>query len=122
LRAAHSLLLRLEPRPARNWSGVTADFVRPDVIIRKERGGRWVAALNPAIVPRVRINAVYEALLSQSRASPEMHSQLQQAQGVVKSVHQRFVTIQKVAQAVVDQQTAYFEKGVSAMRPMVLRD
>ena len=121
LRAAHTLLLRLEPRPARNWSGVTADYVTPDVVIRKEKG-RWIAALNPAIIPRVRINAVYEALLVQSSASPEMQAQLQLAQGLVKSVNQRFITIQRVAQAIVDQQSAYFEKGVSAMRPMVLRD
>jgi RNA polymerase sigma-54 factor len=121
VRAAHTLLLRLEPRPARNWSGVTADYVTPDVIVRKEKG-RWVAALNPAIVPKVRINAVYEELLQQSSASAEMQAQLQLAQGLVKSVNQRFITIQKVAQAIVDQQTAYFEKGVSAMRPMVLRD
>ena len=121
VRAAHALLLRLEPRPGRNWSGGTADYVTPDVVIRKS-GGRWLAILNPAVVPRVRINAVYEALLTQSQASPQLQAQLQQAQGVVKSVNQRFVTILRVAQAIVDEQTAYFEKGVEAMRPMVLRD
>jgi len=121
LRAAHALLLRLEPRPGRNWAGAAADYITPDVIMRKSRN-RWVAVLNPAVVPRVRINAVYEALLAQSQSSPEMQAQLQQAQGLVKSVNQRFVTIQRVAQAIVDQQTAYLEKGVAAMRPMVLRD
>lgn len=121
LRAAHALLLRLEPRPARNWAGETADYVTPDVIMRKSRQG-WVADLNPAVVPRVRINAVYEELLAQTQVPPELQAQLQQAQGLVKSVNQRFVTILKVAQAIVDQQTEYFEKGVAALRPMVLRD
>ena len=121
LRAAHALLLRLEPRPGRNWAAETADYVTPDVVIRKT-GRRWLAILNPAVVPRVRINAVYEELLTHSQASPELQAQLQQAQGVVKSVNQRFVTILRVAQAIVDEQTAYFEKGVQAMRPMVLRD
>lgn len=121
LRAAHSLLLKLEPRPARNWAGAPADYVTPDVVVRKSRG-RWTAILNPAVVPKLRINAVYESLLSERQTSPELHAQLQQAQGVVKSVNQRFVTILKVAQAIVDQQTGYFEKGAAAMRPMVLRD
>ncbi len=121
VRAAHAMLLRLEPRPGRNWAGETADYVTPDVVIRKS-GRRWLAILNPAVVPRVRINAVYEELLTHSQASPELQTQLQQAQGVVKSVNQRFVTILRVAQAIVDEQTAYFEKGVQAMRPMVLRD
>src|SRR5690606_30597056 len=121
LRAAHGLLLRLEPRPARNWAGEAADYVTPDVVVRKS-GGRWVAILNPAVVPKVRINAVYEELLAQSQVSPEMQAQLQQAQGLVKSVNQRFVTILKVAQAIVDEQTAYLDQGVQALRPMVLRD
>jgi len=121
LRAAHALLLQLEPRPARNWAGTPADYVTPDVVVRKQRG-RWTAMLNPAVVPKVRINAVYEELLAQTTVSPELQAQLQQAQGLVKSVNQRFVTILKVAQAIVDQQTAYFEKGVAGMRPMVLRD
>lgn len=121
VRAAHALLLRLEPRPARNWAGEAADYVTPDVVVRKS-GGRWVAILNPAVVPRVRINAVYEELLAQSAVSAELQAQLQQAQGLVKSVNQRFVTILRVAQAVVDEQTAYLEQGVQALRPMVLRD
>jgi len=121
LRAAHALLLRTEPRPARNWAGAPADYVTPDVVVRKS-GGRWAAFLNPAVVPRVRINAVYESLMAQAQPSPEMQAQLQQAQGLVKSVNQRFVTLLRVAQAIVDQQTGYFEQGVAAMRPMVLRD
>ena len=121
LRSAHGLLLRLEPRPARNWAGNPADYVTPDVVVRKA-GGRWAAHLNPAVVPRVRINAVYESLMAQVQASPELQAQLQQAQGLVKSVNQRFVTLIRVAQAIVDQQTGYFEQGAAAMRPMVLRD
>lgn len=121
LRAAHALLLRLAPRPGRNWAGATADYVTPDVIVRKSRG-RWTAVLNPAVVPRVRINAVYESLMAQTQVSPELQAQLQQAQGFVKSVNQRFVTILRVAQAIVDQQTGYLEKGLAAMRPLVLRD
>lgn len=121
LRSAHALLLGLEPRPARNWAGEPADYVTPDVVVRKS-GGRWVAHLNPAVVPKVRINAVYESLLAQSQPAPQLQAQLQQAQGLVKSVNQRFVTLIRVAQAIVDQQTGYFEQGAAAMRPMVLRD
>src|SRR5690554_4173494 len=86
--AAHALLLRLEPRPGRNWAVDTADYVTPDVVIRKS-GRRWRAILNPAVVPRVRINAVYEELLAQTQVSAALQAQLQQAQGVVKSVNQR---------------------------------
>lgn len=121
LRAAHGLLLRLEPRPGRHWATKLADYITPDVLIRKSRN-RWVASVNPAVMPRLRVNPVYQELLDESPPAPAMHSQLQQAQGLIKSVNQRFVTILRVAQTVVDKQHDYFERGVGAMRPLVLRD
>ncbi len=121
LRAAHALLLKLEPRPARNWASSTADYVTPDVLIRKVKN-RWQASLNPAVVPKLRINSVYESLLAQAPAAPAMQGQLQQAQGLIKSTNQRFVTIMRVTQAIVDRQQDYFEHGVRAMRPLLLRD
>lgn len=51
-----------------------------------------------------------------------MHEQLQQARGLIKNVHQRFETILRVAQAIVDRQQAFFEQGAHAMRPLLLRD
>ncbi len=121
LRAANTLLLQLEPRPARNWATSLADYVTPDVIVRKVKH-RWQASLNPAVVPKLRINSVYESLLDQAAAAPAMQNQLQQAQGLIKSMNQRFVTILRVTQAIVDRQQEYFEKGLSAMRPLLLRD
>ncbi|MGP1615518.1 MAG: RNA polymerase factor sigma-54, partial [Pollutimonas bauzanensis] len=121
LRAAHALLLQMEPRPARNWATSTADYVTPDVLVRKVKG-RWRASLNPAVVPKLRINSVYESLLDRAPAAPAMQGQLQQAQGLIKSMNQRFVTILRVTQAIVDRQQEFFEQGVGAMRPLLLRD
>jgi len=121
LRAAHGLLLTLEPRPARNWAAATADYVTPDVVVRKS-GKRWRASINPAVMPRLRVNAIYESLLDTAPASAAMQAQLQQAHGLIKSMNQRFVTILRVAQAIVDRQTGFFEQGVGAMGPLLLRD
>ncbi|KAA0891169.1 RNA polymerase factor sigma-54 [Pusillimonas sp. ANT_WB101] len=121
LRAAHALLLQLEPRPARNWSTSTADYVMPEVLVRRQ-GNRWQAAINPAVMPRLRVDQSYEHLLTGARASPELYAQLQQAHGLIKSVNQRFVTILRVAQVIVDRQQAFFEQGPEAMRPLILRD
>lgn len=121
LHAAHALLLSLEPRPARNWSMDTADYVNPEVVVRKV-GRHWRASINPLVLPRVRVNPVYENLLDKAPGSEAMQAQLQQAHGLIKSVHQRFVTIARVAQAIVDRQAAFFEQGVGALKPLVLRD
>lgn len=121
LRAAHALLLQLEPKPARDWASSTADYITPDVLVRKV-GKRWVARINPTIMPRLRINSMYEDLLGKALAAPAMQDQLQQAHGLLKSVSQRFVTVLRVAQAIVDKQQEFFEHGVGGMRPLLLRD
>jgi len=121
LQAAHALLLSLEPRPARNWAGSPADYIIPDVLVRSV-GKRWRASINPAVMPRLRVNVIYETLLDKAPESAAMQAQLQQAHGLIKSMHQRFVTILRVAQAIVDRQQGFFEEGVQAMKPLVLRD
>ncbi|MGB3289578.1 MAG: RNA polymerase factor sigma-54 [Burkholderiaceae bacterium] len=121
LRAAHAVLLQLEPKPARDWATSTADYITPDVLVGKV-GKRWVARINPAVMPRLRINTVYEDLLDKAPEARAMQGQLQQAHGLIKSVSQRFVTVLRVAQAIVDRQQGYFEEGASGMRPLLLRD
>lgn len=121
LKAAHALILSLEPRPAREWATNVASYVVPDVLVRKV-GYRWRAVLNMATVPRVRVHALYSELLAKSDDSGDLRGQLQQAQGLVKGLNHRYDTILRVSQAIVDHQQDYFEHGMKAMRPLVLRD
>lgn len=122
LRAAHTLLMQLEPKPGRSWATSTADYITPDVLIRKVKN-QWHVSVNPMIMPRLRVNSMYESMLTQLPAVPAaMQTQLQQAQGILKSVNQRFVTILRVSEAIVARQKEFFEHGVVAMRPLLLRD
>lgn len=121
LQAAHTLLLRLNPRPAGQWTAVAADYVIPEILVRKV-GGKWLASVNPSVLPRLRVNTAYESLLANLPAAPAMQGQLQQAHGLIRNVHQRFLTLARVAQAIVDRQSAFFEQGAMAMRPLLLRD
>lgn len=121
LRGAHALLRALEPRPGRAWARNVADYVTPEVLVSRA-GGRWAARLNPATLPRLRIDSQYERLLAQSGERGPLHEQLQQAHGLLRSVNQRFETVLRVAQAIVERQQEFFERGMQAMRPLVLRD
>jgi RNA polymerase sigma-54 factor len=51
-----------------------------------------------------------------------MAGQLQEAKWLIKNVQQRFDTIQRVSQAIVDRQRAFFDHGEVAMRPLTLRE
>ncbi|HXF66575.1 MAG TPA: RNA polymerase factor sigma-54 [Burkholderiales bacterium] len=123
LRAAQKLITGLNPRPGRDFSTEETRYVVPDVLVRKHKG-LWTAALNPEAVPKLRVNRLYADILSRNRhaCSQQLASQLQEAKWLIKNVQQRFETILRVAQAIVDRQSNFFEHGEIAMRPLVLRE
>lgn len=122
LRAAQRLIKSLNPHPGSSFAAIETRYVTPDVIVRKSKGA-WRASLNPAAVPRLRINRLYAELAAGSRGSGSaLTSQLQEAKWLIKNVQQRFDTILRVSQAIVDRQRHFFEHGEVAMRPLVLRE
>jgi RNA polymerase sigma-54 factor len=120
LRAAQRLILSLNPRPGAAFAAVETRYVIPDVIVRKARNV-WRASLNPDALPKLRVNRLYAELAGGSRGKA-LASQLQEARWLIKNVQQRFETILRVSQAIVDRQRHFFEHGEVAMRPLVLRE
>ncbi|MGL1833927.1 RNA polymerase factor sigma-54 [Rhodocyclaceae bacterium SMB388] len=122
LRAAHALICSLDPHPGAQYSTQATRYVVPDVVVRKLRG-QWVVNLNADAMPRLRVNALYASILQQHRGSGgALTGQLQEARWLIKNVQQRFDTILRVSQAIVDQQRQFFEYGDVAMRPLTLRE
>jgi RNA polymerase sigma-54 factor len=121
LRAAQRLILALNPRPGAAFAKVEARYVIPDVIVKKSRNV-WRASLNPEAMPRLRINRLYAELAAAARSGNALSSQLQEARWLIKNVQQRFDTILRVSQAIVDRQRHFLEHGEVAMRPLVLRE
>ena len=120
LREAHELIRSLNPRPGASFAAVDTRYITPDVVVRKIRS-QWVASINPDAYPKLRINRLYAEILSRQRGSG-LSGQLQEARWLIKNVQQRFDTIQRVTQAIVDRQRQFFEHGEVAMRPLVLRE
>ncbi|MGV8934068.1 MAG: RNA polymerase factor sigma-54 [Gallionellaceae bacterium] len=123
LRAAQELIVHLQPRPGAAFEQMASDYVVPDVQVERV-GNAWRARLNPEAMPRLRINQMY-ANIMQSRGdsgAQEMSGQLMEARWYIKNLQQRFDTILRVSQAIVDRQHQFFQHGKIAMRPLVLRE
>jgi len=123
LRGVQQLITRLNPRPGANFSNDEARYIIPDVVVRKVKG-MWRASLNPDAMPKLRINRMYADILHRNRDASlqQLAGQLQEAKWLIKNVQQRFDTILRVSQAIVDRQRHFFEHGEVAMRPLVLRE
>jgi RNA polymerase sigma-54 factor len=118
-----ALVTSLNPRPGATFARTESSFIVPDVVVKKVRG-KWKAALNESAMPKLRVNRIYADILTRNRdvSNSQLTAQLQEAKWLIRNVRQRFETILRVAQAIVERQHRFFEHGDVAMRPMVLRE
>ena len=123
LRAAQHLITGLNPKPGAEFSQTVADYAVPDVIVDKYRN-KWRARLNSEAMPKLRVNQIYANILQQrgDKNTSQLATQWQEAKWLIKNLQQRFDTILRVAQAIVDRQTSFLEHGEIGMRPLVLRE
>lgn len=121
LREAQTVIRQCNPHPGAIFASDAADYVVPDVIVKRGKNG-WQVMLNHDVMPRLRVNALYANILKQNKGEGSLNSQLQEAKWLIKNMRQRFDTILRVAQAIVDRQRNFFSHGAVAMRPLVLRE
>jgi RNA polymerase sigma-54 factor len=93
----------------------------PDVFVRRTEQG-WSVEINPASVPRLRVNQGYASLVARSADYATLRAQLQEARWLIRSLEIRNDTLLKVARTIVRRQAAFLERGEEAMQPMILRD
>ena len=124
LKNAQGLIKLQNPRPGADFSQFSPDhFIQHEVVVKKVKG-IWVATLNDGVMPKLRINQMYADILKRNRenSGQYLQSQMQEARWMIKNIQQRFSTILRVSQAIVDRQRNFFEHGEIAMRPLVLRE
>lgn len=124
LKGAQALIKQQNPRPGSNFAQLDRDhFIQHEVVIKKVKG-IWIATLNDGVMPKLRINQLYADILKRNRenSSQYLQTQMQEAKWMIKNIQQRFSTILRVSQAIVDRQRNFFEHGEIAMRPLVLRE
>src|SRR5215831_12625663 len=118
-------LKALNPKPGLAFDTSGVEPVIPDVMVRQQAGA-WAIELNSETLPRVLVNNRYYAEVSgAARTKAErdyLSERYQQANWLVKALHQRATTILKVATEIVRQQEGFFRRGVQHLRPLVLRD
>jgi len=116
----------LDPKPALRFDRHMNDTVIPDVIMSARPDGGWRVELNSDTLPRVLVNRKYIADVTKTTASKAdkafLAEKLQSANWLVKALHQRAETILKVATELVTQQEEFFRRGVTHLRPLILRD
>lgn len=124
--AAAKRIGMLEPRPGRAFGGDDPVYITPDIFVYKLDDDFHIV-LNEDGLPKLRINNLYRQVMSGGDATPKdtkeyVSEKLRSALWLIKSIHQRQRTIYRVMESIIRFQRDFFEKGVSHLRPLNLRD
>ncbi|HZR35208.1 MAG TPA: RNA polymerase factor sigma-54 [Nevskia sp.] len=119
LGVAMRLIRALDPKPGSTVREPARDVV-PDVLV-SGAANAWKVELNPATLPRVRVNRLYERLLS-GQVHRNMRDQLAEARWLVHGLEMRHETLVKTARAVFQRQCEFLRRGEEGMAPLTLRE
>jgi len=118
------LLSTLEPRPGREFTGDNASYITPDVYVHQV-GDDYTVVVNENGMPKLRLSKFYRNALMEghgSEAKDYIQEKMRQATWLIRSIHQRQSTIQRVTESIMRFQRPFLERGVKALRPLVLRE
>lgn len=123
LRSAIAEISKLDPRPRVDPPVGDPGYITPDLIV-EEVDGEYVVYLNDQDVPRVRINPTYRRILRSGGNTEEKEfitKKLKAARWIVQSIENRRRTMVRVMESISRAQAGFFEKGISAMKPLTLQ-
>jgi RNA polymerase sigma-54 factor len=124
LRQVINLVQSLNPRPGSLIASKAAEYIVPDVFVKKDND-TWRVELNSEAIPRIRINSHYAQLVKRADNSSDntyLRNHLQEARWFIKSLKSRNETLLKVASCIVERQRDFLEYGEEAMKALVLHD
>jgi RNA polymerase sigma-54 factor len=137
IKDAIALIARLEPKPGRIFADVQRNIIVPDVFVvalgrsKPSAEPQFRAQLNSDIMPKLKVHDIYANALKNFKADANgggtsgalaLQQRLQEARWFIKSIQQRFDTILRVSNAIIQRQKGFLLHGELAMRPLVLRD
>ncbi len=121
-----NVIKSLEPRPGRQFSDEEPQYINPDIFVYK-LDDEFVIVLNDDGMPKLRVNSFYRNAIKSGKGIPEsakdyVQEKMRSATWLIRSIHQRQKTIYKVMESILKFQRDFFEKGITNLKPMVLRD
>ena len=119
---AVKVIMTFDPSPGRRYTTDQPRYITPDVYVHKVADLYFVVP-NDDGMPRLKISNHYRAAFQKNGAAKQyVQDKLRAAQWLIRSIQQRQRTIVRVTESILKFQRDFFEKGVSHLKPLILRD
>lgn len=125
IQQAWEQLRHLNPKPGATFAYSLVPTVTPDLMVEQQDDGTYKVVMEEGYVPQLRISRYYRQRLMSRDATPEekefIKRKINAAQWLIDAIHQRRNTLTRVAQAIVDYQTAFLDQGPEAIEPLKMQ-
>ena len=114
----------LNPHPGRRFRHVPVQAVTPDVILEQDDHSNYVVRLSRNNLPELRISRKYIEMLRNgcdATTKEFIKRKIESAKWLIESIEQRHNTLKRVAQAIVDRQTEFLDKGPEFIAPLKMQ-
>ncbi len=119
---AVKVIMSFDPRPGRQYAADDARYITPDVYIHKVDNDYFVIP-NDDGLPKLKISNYYKSALAKNDNAKEyVQDKMRSAQWLIRSIQQRQRTIIKVTESILKFQREFFEKGITHLKPLILKD
>lgn len=124
IKAAIEQMRELNPHPGRGFASAPIQTITPDLTVEKDEQGRWTVRIIDEYVPQLRISPRYLKMLEgnpDAATRDYIRKKVEAARWLIESVEQRYTTLRKVAQSIVDKQEEFLEHGPDAIQPLKMQ-
>ncbi|MCA9055852.1 MAG: RNA polymerase factor sigma-54, partial [Planctomycetaceae bacterium] len=124
IKATIEQMRNLNPYPGRGFAREPVQSVAPDLRVEKDEDGNWQVEIIDEYVPQLRISPRYLRMLE---ANPDaetkeyIRKKVESARWLIESIEQRYATLRKVAQTIVEKQQDFLEYGPDAIQPLKMQ-
>ncbi len=122
---AIEIIRHLDPKPGRACSNDKCVYVQPDVIVDKI-DGKYIVHTNEKDVYNIKINDFYRNMMTDKDSDKEakefIKDRLNSAATLIKNIESRKSTILRIAEAIIDEQQEFIQKGEKYIKPMKMKD
>ena len=124
IKAAIEQMRELNPYPGRGFAQAPPQSVTPDLRVAKGEDGLWKVEIIDEYVPQLRISPRYLRMLEgnpDAATKDFIRKKIESARWLIESIEQRYATLRKVAQAIVDKQEEFLEFGPDHIQPLKMQ-
>jgi RNA polymerase sigma-54 factor len=118
-------LKKLNPKPASSFAEQIVPAVTPELWLEVDENGDYRVKMDEGPSRNLYISQYYLKRIGSGKATPEelefIRRKVNAAQWLIESIQQRRATLMRVAQAIIDHQRAFLERGPEAIEPLKMQ-